>query len=62
MNDFLENLKREAADNPIAALGVAAGLLAAIGKLVNASTDAKKANDWKREVRRREVKDGIRRK
>lgn len=62
MNEFLENLKREAEKNPIAALGVAAGLLAAVGKLMNANTEAKKARDWKREVRRREVKDGIRRK
>lgn len=62
MNEFLENLKREAADNPIVALGVAAGLITAIGRLMNANTDARKARDWKREVRRREVKDSVRRK
>lgn len=62
MNEFLENLKREAAANPIVALGVAAGLITAIGKLMNANTDARKARDWKREVRRREVKDATRRK
>jgi hypothetical protein len=47
MNEFLENLKRQAEANPIVALGVAAGVVSAITHLMNASS-------WKREVARRE--------
>jgi hypothetical protein len=45
MNEFLENLKREATANPTMALGVTAGLLAAAAKLVDAvgSTRSKRA-------------------
>jgi len=62
MNEFLENLKRDAADNPIVALGVAAGLITAIGKLVNATTDSANARSWKREVARRAAKDALKKK
>lgn len=61
MNEFLENLKREASANPVVALGVAAGLITAIGKLVDATTDASNAKAWKREVARRAAKDAARR-
>lgn len=37
MNEFLENLKREAAANPLVAMGIAAGLLTAAGKFLEAS-------------------------
>lgn len=45
MNQFLENLKREAEANPTMALGVAAGLLAAAAKFIDAagSTRSKRA-------------------
>jgi hypothetical protein len=45
MNEFLENLKREATANPTLTLGVAAGLLAAAAKFVDAagSTRSKRA-------------------
>lgn len=36
MNDFLENLKSEAEAQPLLAMGVAAGLLTAAGKFVEA--------------------------
>lgn len=62
MNEFLENLKQEAADNPVVALGVAAGLITAISQLLNASAKKSNARDWKREVRRREAKDAARQK
>lgn len=64
MSDFIANLKREAENNPLVALGVAAGLITAIGKFLdanthakNAKTDAKNAEAWKREVDRRAMKD-----
>jgi hypothetical protein len=40
-NEFLENLKREAADNPLIALGLAAGLLTAASKFVEAAGSVK---------------------
>lgn len=52
MNEFLTNLQRQAEENPVLALGVAAGLLTSIGKLVNAAA-------WKQEVKRRAMKDAL---
>jgi len=46
MNKFLENLKREAEENPIVALGVAAALVGAVTQLMNSSS-------WRKEVLRR---------
>lgn len=57
MNDFLENLKREAVANPILALGVAAGVITSISQLIRASTNASNAKAWKIEVARRAAKD-----
>lgn len=47
---FLTNLQHQAEENPVLALGVAAGLLTAMSKLVNSVA-------WKQEVRRRNLKD-----
>lgn len=41
MNEFLENLKREAVANPTMTLVVVTGLLAAAGKFVDAAGHAK---------------------
>lgn len=46
MNEFLENLKRQASENPIVAMGVAAGLIGAISQFVNSAS-------WRKEVNRR---------
>lgn len=54
MNDFFTNLQRQAEENPVVALGVAAGLIGAISKLLNASADTRNSKSWKREVKRRE--------
>lgn len=62
MNEFLENLKREAAENPIVAMGVAAGLLTALSKLMSAATETKKARSWDREVARRAANDMLKKK
>jgi hypothetical protein len=53
MNRFLENLKREAEENPVIALGVAAGLVTAISQLVNASANKRNSTSWRKEVNRR---------
>lgn len=50
MQKFLENLQRQAEENPILALGVAAGLIGSISKFMD-------SNSWKKEVRRRAKKD-----
>lgn len=50
MNEFLENLKRQAAENPVLALGVAAGLITSISQLLNSTS-------WNLEVKRRRRKD-----
>lgn len=57
MDTFLNNLKIQAEDNPVLAMGVAAGLIGAISKLVDATTNAKNARAWKQEVARRAMKD-----
>lgn len=49
MNDFIDNLKRQAEENPLVALGVAAALLTAGSKFINSMA-------WKQEVARRTVK------
>lgn len=57
MNEFLENLKRQAEANPLAALGIGAGLITAIGKLLESSNERKNARSWDRETKRRAKKD-----
>ena len=47
MEKFLENLWTQAEDNPILAIGVAAGVITAVSKLMNSTA-------WTREIRRRE--------
>ena len=44
MNDFIANLKREAAANPLLAVGVGAALLTAASKLIDAAGSVKSKN------------------
>jgi 3D (Asp-Asp-Asp) domain-containing protein len=53
MNEFLENLKRQAAQNPIVALGVAAAVITSISKFIDASGHAKGSRAYARDVDRR---------
>lgn len=46
MHVFLENLKSEAQAQPLIALGVAAGLLTAAGKFVEAAGSVKSKNAY----------------
>lgn len=50
MDEFLKNLRRQAEANPMAALGVAAAVIAAVTKFMDSSS-------WRAEVKRREKKD-----
>lgn len=56
MNRFLENLKTQAEDNPVVALGVAAGVITTITQLLNAAASTKNSRTWKKEVNRRSAK------
>lgn len=47
---FLDNLTRQAEENPVVALGVAAALIGSVSKLINSAA-------WRREVARRAMKD-----
>ena len=57
MDAFLQNLKRQAEENPIAALAVGAVVMTAITKFIGASVDAKNSRAWAQEVARRTMKD-----
>jgi hypothetical protein len=53
MNRFLENLQRQAEENPMVAMGVAAALINAVSHLSKSRTDARRSKDWTKEVDRR---------
>lgn len=53
MNEFLNNLKRQASENPMAALAGGAVFLQAVGKLGVAYAATKNSKTWKKEVNRR---------
>lgn len=57
MNDFINNLKHQAEENPLIALGVTAGLITAISKLLDSTSTARNSKAWDRETLRRSVKD-----
>lgn len=50
MDKFINNLKEQAEENPMLALGVAAALIGAASKLINSMA-------WKQEAARRVMKD-----
>jgi hypothetical protein len=50
MKEFYENLKREAQENPILALGIAAGLLTGMSKLIDASGHAVGSRAYARQI------------
>jgi len=59
MEKFLDNLKRQAEENPVLALGVAAGVLTALAKLIDSGADARNSRAWAKEVQRRARKDAL---
>ncbi len=56
MKKFIDNLKRQAEENPIAALAVAAAVITASTKLMQAVTERENSKTWKQEVQRRSMK------
>ena len=55
-NPFLDNLKRQAEENPVVAVGVGAAAVQAVTKLLNVYIANKNSNAWKQEVKRRQAK------
>lgn len=53
MNKFIDNLKTQTEENPVLALGVAAGLITAISKLIDATGNQRNSRAWAKEVARR---------
>lgn len=56
MQKFLDNLRRQAEENPILALGVGAAVVTATSKLVHTATEARNSKTWAKEVDRRRMK------
>lgn len=59
MNQFLENLKREAEANPTIALAVVAGLLTAASKFIDAAGHHKGSTAYAKDVERRLKRDKL---
>lgn len=57
MNEFLNNLKRQAQENPMLALAAGAAVLTVVTKLLGAGVDARNSRVWAQEVSRRTMKD-----
>lgn len=53
MQKFIDNLKRQAEDNPMLAVGVGAAFVQATTKLLSASAQHRNSKAWKKEVDRR---------
>ena len=57
MSKFVDNLKKQAEENPLVALGIGVGLISAVSKLINSSATAANSRAWQAEVARRAMKD-----
>ena len=57
MNEFLENLKRQAQENPMLALAAGAAVLTVVTRFIGAGVDARNSHAWAKEVARRSMKD-----
>lgn len=60
MQKFLDNLKRQAEENPILALGVGAAVATAASKLLHAGAEHRNSKAWTKEVDRRRMNDSRR--
>lgn len=57
METFLQNLMRQAEQNPIVALAAGAAVLTAVTKFFGMSVEARNSRVWAKEVARRTMKD-----
>lgn len=55
MKRYYENLKRQAEENPLAALAIGAATVTAVTKLMQANTERKNSTTWAKEVDRRRM-------
>jgi hypothetical protein len=55
MKKFWNNLKTQAEENPLAAIGVATVALTVTAKLINVNTEHRNSVTWKKEVDRRRM-------
>jgi len=58
MNRFINNLKRQAEENPFLALGVGAAVATAASKLLHTMTETRNSKTWAKEVDRRRMTTG----
>jgi len=55
MQKFLNNLKRQAEENPFLALGIGAAVATAASKLLHSATETRNSKTWAKEVDRRRM-------
>ena len=53
MHRFIENLRRQAEENPIMTLGIGAAVLTAVGKFIDAAGHARGSHAYAKDVNRR---------
>jgi hypothetical protein len=56
-NRFIQNLKYQAEENPLAAIAICTAAAAMLLKLMQASTEYNNSKTWEKEVERRRLKD-----
>lgn len=59
MHPFVENLKRQATENPMLAIAAGATTLAGAAKFIGSVVSARNSRVWAKEVARRTMKDGL---
>lgn len=55
MKKYIDNLKLQAEENPLVAVGIGATLILAVSRLLQANTNRKNALTWAAEVDRRRM-------
>lgn len=55
MKKFIDNLKKQAEENPLAALVICAGVVTAIAKLLQVNNEWSNSKTWSKEVDRRRM-------